>query len=126
MSDKLSGTIVRVVIAGVFLWFGTNQLISPSDWTNWVPLWMDAFPIPTETLVIMHGLFEVVFGLALIIGFQTRIAAGMLAASLLFTVVHLPYGALMIRDLGITLVTAALVFQKDAYTYRDVARRRLK
>ena len=124
MSDKLSGTIIRVAIAGVFLWFGTSQLISPSEWANWVPMWMDALPISTEMLVVMHGLFEVVFGLALLIGFRTRIAAGMLAASLLFTVVHLPYGALMIRDLGITLVTAALVFQNDAYTYRDAMRRR--
>ena len=120
MSDKLSGTIVRVVIAGVFLWFGINQLLSPADWTNWVPLWMDAVPIPTETLVIMHGLFEVVFGIALLVGFQTRIAAGALALSLLFTTIHIPYGALMIRDLGLALVTAALVFQKNAYTYKNL------
>ncbi|MFT4308331.1 MAG: DoxX family protein [Candidatus Woesearchaeota archaeon] len=122
ITEKTANTAIRIGIAGVFLWFGVSQLLSPSDWTNWVPMWMDAVPIPTETLVIMHGLFEVVFGFALLIGFQTRIAAGMLAASLLFTVFNLNYGETMIRDLGLLIVTGALVFQKDAYTYRDVIR----
>lgn len=121
--NKLSGTIVRIVIAGVFLWFGVSQLISPADWTHWVPMWLDFMPFSLETLVLLHGLFEVTFGIALLIGFKTRIAAGMLAASLLFTALHMPYGALMIRDLGLTLVTFALVFQEDEYTYKDLSNR---
>jgi uncharacterized membrane protein YphA (DoxX/SURF4 family) len=121
-AEKGANTAIRAGIAGVFLWFGISQLLDPAGWTSWVPLWMDALPIATETLVLIHGAFETLFGLALLVGFQTRIAAAGLALSLLFTTIHLAYGPTMIRDLGLLIVTIALVFQKNAYTYRDLKR----
>jgi putative oxidoreductase len=122
MNEKSANTAIRAGIAGVFLWFGVSQLLDPAGWTSWVPLWMDALPIATETLILIHGAFETLFGLALLTGFQTRIAAAGLFASLLFTTIHLNYGPTMIRDLGLLIVTIALVFQKNAYTYRDLKR----
>jgi uncharacterized membrane protein YphA (DoxX/SURF4 family) len=121
-AEKGANTAIRAGIAGVFLWFGISQLLDPAGWTSWIPLWMDALPIATETLVLIHGAFETLFGLALLVGFQTRIAAAGLAVSLLFTTIHLNYGPTMIRDLGLLIVTIALVFQKNAYTYRDLKR----
>jgi putative oxidoreductase len=81
----------RLLLSSVFLWAGVGQLRDPAGTEQYfehahVPGGMAAVWIS----IIIH----IVFGLALLVGFQTRIAAAILALFCLGTAfgVHLPAG----------------------------------
>ena len=76
--------ILRLGIGAIFLWFGFDQWIHTSDWLAYVPQSIsDMLHIGVATIVHLNGLFEIIFGLALFLGFYTRIAAFFLALHLL-------------------------------------------
>jgi putative oxidoreductase len=71
----------RVAVVAVFVWSGVGKLMAPAGLTGMLS--SKGFPMPM-LLTYVAGLAEVVFGLLVAIGWQTRIASIALIA---FTIV---------------------------------------
>ena len=110
--------IMRIGLGVVIFLAGAHKLVAPDVWTKyaapWVTaLWPDSI-VSFELVMMANGVFELLFGIALIAGFYTTIVAGVITLSLLAVVFDLATGAILsgkfvdilIRDLG--LVALAL------------------
>ena len=100
--------IARVSISLVFLWFGLNELINTEEWVTWLPQFAHNLPIAPTTLVLINGTFEIIFGGLLLLGLFTRITAFLLFIHLLGISFSVGYSDVMIRDLGLSLVTLSI------------------
>ena len=105
---KLSGTgkyapvVVRLGLSLVLLWFGINQILYPLNWFGWVPPSVSAF-MDVHMVVLINGIFEVVFGLLLLVGIFTRFASFLLALHLLGITLSIGLNEIGVRDFGLTL-----------------------
>jgi len=102
---------LRVGLAFVFIWFGWSGLTNPTMWVGLVPAWTAMFG-SAYNLVLIHGAFELILGLTLLFGFYTRLSAALLLLSLLQTLTILGWGAVMVRDIGLTLALLSIVLAK--------------
>jgi uncharacterized membrane protein YphA (DoxX/SURF4 family) len=120
--------INRIGLSLVFLWFGISQLVNPLNFIGYLPDWapsmmdrmmgsntggmmsmMTGIASPNAILLIrLNGVFELILGTMLILGFFTRIAALLLAAHLFFITIELGYGDVAVRDIGLTISTIAV------------------
>lgn len=101
--------ILRLSLASVFLWFGFSQLFDSLAWVNIVPNWAVAFfHVPPAMIVMGNGLFEVIFGTLLAMGFWVRFSSFLLAIHLLIISFDFGFSAIGIRDLGLSLSAFAL------------------
>jgi putative oxidoreductase len=67
----------RILLATLFVWSGLAKMLAPSA----TAAFMASGGLPaSETLVVVVSLFELLFGLALGVGIQTRVTAFSLAA----------------------------------------------
>lgn len=98
---------LRWTIALVFLWFGFQQLIQPSAWVDFLPVWTGYIPMPAEMLIRLNGWVEVLCGVLLAFGAFTRVVAGVLGLHLLGIAVSVS-GAIGVRD-GALAVCALIV-----------------
>jgi uncharacterized membrane protein YphA (DoxX/SURF4 family) len=60
-------------------------------------------------LIYFNGWFELVFGLALFVGFYTRLSAFLIAIHLLHITITVGYSAIGVRDFGLA-ISALSVF----------------
>ena len=74
--------LVRLALSVVFLWFGLNQLFDAASFMGFVPSWAYNLPVSVTTLVLFNGVFETIFGLALLLGVFVRPVAFLLALHL--------------------------------------------
>jgi uncharacterized membrane protein YphA (DoxX/SURF4 family) len=110
--------VLRIGMALVMLWFGSQQLMDPAKWVSFLPGWVESLPLTSIAFVQINGLFELVASILLLIGFQTQIVAGILAAHLLGITLSIGYTATGIRDFGITIALIALALSgPDEWTY---------
>src|SRR3989338_1083144 len=126
-NKKYSTDMVRIALALVFLWFGINQLINPESFLGYVPQWlyphepqmmhehpfqfMHGIPnVQVHAIIMSNGIFETIFGILLLIGFFTRIAAFLLALHLFGISFSLGYNDVAVRDFGLALATISLIF----------------
>ena len=101
----------------LFLWFGLPQVTAPTDWVAWVPQWTESLGLSAATVVLLNGLFEVVLGVLLAIGFYTRIAALLLSLHLLFIAYEIGYNDIGMRDFALAVATLSLaMFEPDQCT----------
>ena len=99
--------VARLGISLVFLWFGVNQLLFPSDFMGYLSdylLQMES----AEMFVIFNGLFETIAGTLLLLGIFTRPVALILSLHLLVIAASLGYNDISVRDTGIAIVAFAL------------------
>ncbi len=97
-----SPTVLRIGMALIAIWFGAQELLYPQMWVSYIPDSVVAFShLNANFLVHMNGAFELVFGLALLVGIKTRITAFLLSIHMLDITYVVGYGALGIRDLGL-------------------------
>lgn len=107
--SSYSPVVLRIGIALVFLWFGTNQFIDTNAWIGFVPDSIVSLSgLSTATLVHLNGIFEIVFGVALLLGFFTRYAAFLLALHILDITYIVGFDAIGVRDFGLSLATIAI------------------
>jgi uncharacterized membrane protein YphA (DoxX/SURF4 family) len=106
--DKYSAPVLRISVSLVFLWFGISQLTSPSDWTVFLPSWTSSLLISQNVIIYFNGTFEVILGLALILGIWTRLIALVLSLHLFSITLALGYGPLAVRDFGLALATFSI------------------
>jgi uncharacterized membrane protein YphA (DoxX/SURF4 family) len=104
-------TIIRIGLAGVLLWFGAQQLMDTTSWTGYVPeMVVSMSGIPAKTLVLANGATEVAFGLMLLLGLFTRVAAFVMALHLAGIAFSLGVNAVAVRDWGLFAALLGLVF----------------
>lgn len=114
--SKPSAIIIRWSLAGLYLWFGTQQLLHPSQWTDLLPVWTGYLPVPGEMFISLNGWMEVVLGGALFLGLYARIAALILGAHLVVIALSVG-GSIGVRDFVLALTTLALALSApDAWT----------
>lgn len=101
--------VLRIGIALVFLWFGFQQLWHPDSWTSFIPnIALSLSGLTAQTLVLLNGSFEVVFSLALIAGFNTQVAALLLALHMFDIAYVVGYDAIGVRDFGLAIATLSV------------------
>jgi uncharacterized membrane protein YphA (DoxX/SURF4 family) len=119
-SKKLSDfapVVLRLGLAGVYIWFGFSQLANPTMWTSLVPAWASGFlGLGTMTIIYMNGIFEVIAGGLLAFGVGVRPVSGLLFVHLLVITSHLGVGPIGVRDFGLSFATLALfLFGEDEH-----------
>ncbi|MBI2139950.1 DoxX family protein [Candidatus Woesearchaeota archaeon] len=115
---------VRLGISFVVLWFGISQLANPGSWLGYLPSWSSALPIQPESLVFLNGMFETIVGLLLILGFLTRIAAGLAGLHILAIAFSLGYNDVAVRDIGLSVMAfAAALYGPDKYCLERILRK---
>jgi uncharacterized membrane protein YphA (DoxX/SURF4 family) len=110
--NKYSATVLRIGIALVFLWFGTQQIIDPSVWTSYIPEGIvGIFSLSAVKLVYLNGLFEIIFASALLLGYFTRFSALLLALHMLDITYIVGFDAIGVRDFGLAVATIVIFMQ---------------
>ncbi len=103
--------ILRLSLAIVFLWFGFSQLMDGVNWVYLVPEWaVNIIHLPPAMIVLGNGLFEVVAGTLLAMGFFVRPIAVLLALHLALIAFELGLTPVGVRDFGLTMATLSLAF----------------
>lgn len=73
-------SILRFGLATVFIWFGVSQLLNPTEWIGWVPVWaMELSGLSDMTILKINAFVEIVGGALLAFGIYTRVVAAVLA-----------------------------------------------
>jgi putative oxidoreductase len=85
----------RVLLSAMFIMSGYSKVVDPAGTAGMIA--GAGFPAATA-LAYLAGIFELVAGLAVIVGFQTRIAAILLAAFTVFTGLVFHSGAIAVPD----------------------------
>jgi putative oxidoreductase len=99
---SLAILIGRILLAAMFVLAGFGKLTDIGGTAGW----FGSIGLPAPTIVaVLVGLLELVAGLAIVVGFQTRIAALALA---LFTI-----GATLIAHTNFADMMQFLIFQKN-------------
>ena len=98
-----SRVVLRWSWVVLFFWFGTQQLIHPSQWVTFLPGWTGYFPAPAEMLIQLNGWMEVCLAAMLLLGFYTRFAATVLSLHLAGIAASVG-GAIGVRDAALAAV----------------------
>ena len=104
-----SPVILRIGISLVFLWFGISQISDPTSWLAYVPQSIsDMTHVSIPAIVFLNGLFEIIFGSALLLGFKTRFVSFFLALHILDITYVVGFDSTGVRDFGITIASIAI------------------
>lgn len=114
----LAPIVLRIGIALVFLWFGYSQVSDQVQWTAYVPeSIVNLSGLKVETLVLLNGLFELIFGAALLVGFWTRTSALLLALHMIEITYIVGFDATGVRDFGLSIAAISVfLYGKDRLT----------
>ena len=105
---KYAPFILRLALSFVLLWFAYNQLTHTSMWIRLLPGWTNMFGLRPETLIHMNAWFEIIVGLALLVGFYTRLAGLLISLHIFHIAYVLGYGAVAVRDIGLALAALSI------------------
>lgn len=105
---RYSAPLLRIAMSLVFIYFGFKQIISPADWTGFVPDIALSFGISALNIVIINSLVELIFGIFMLIGLFTRVSSALLTIHLLVISLSIGFNPLGIRDFGLTIATLAV------------------
>ena len=104
--ELYSKAVLRLGMAIVILWFSIQQFLFASVWTAYIPDSVVAIThLNSITLVYLNAFFELIFGLSLFFGWQTRLAAFLLSAHLFNISFVVGYGEIGMRDFGLAVAT---------------------
>lgn len=106
---KFAPLILRVGLALVFLWFGSQQVMHPEAWVGLIPEWVTSFSgLYALHVVYSNGAFEIIFGLCLLVGYFTRVAAFLLSIHLIGIIFSVGYNDVGVRDFGLLMSTISV------------------
>ena len=104
--ELYSASILRYGMAAVILWFSVAQFFNATQWTAYVPDSIVSMTgISAVVLVYFNATFELIFGILLLLGWQTRPVAFLLAAHLFDIMYIVGYGEIGVRDFGLAVAT---------------------
>jgi uncharacterized membrane protein YphA (DoxX/SURF4 family) len=99
-------SVLRYGMVAVILWFSLQQFLHNNLYTAYIP---DSVVVLTHMsatiLVFFNALFELVFGILLAFGWQTRIVSLLLALHLFDIMYVVGYGEIGVRDFGLAVAT---------------------
>ncbi|OCO98377.1 MULTISPECIES: DoxX family protein [unclassified Ensifer] len=115
MPQNVVVLVGRILLSIMFIMSGFGKLMDPSGTAQMIT--GAGWPAPTA-LAYLAGLFELVAGLAVFVGFQTKIAAYLLAAFSLVTAFAFHSGAINIPNFppeanGLLTVFNGLMMMKN-------------
>lgn len=123
--QKYSQIVLRVGLGLVFFWFATQQLQDPTLWTGVLPDFTKNLPLSQITFIYLNGIFEIIFGILLILGFQTRIVTLILALHMFGIVFSVGYNATGVRDFGLAFALVSIFLNgESAYSLDEWIRRK--
>ncbi len=103
---KYAPVVLRYGMTLVILWFSLQQFLHAADWTAYVPdSTVSLSHLSATTLVYLNALFEIVFGVLLAFGWQTRVVGLLLALHLFEIMFTVGYGETGMRDFGLAVAT---------------------
>jgi uncharacterized membrane protein YphA (DoxX/SURF4 family) len=123
LNKNIAPVILRYGLSLVFIWFGINQLLNPSNFLGYLPNFIFSSDY-ASTFVIINGLFEIILSLFLIAGKFTRIVAFILSLHLIGIIFELGYGEVAIRDFGLLVATLSIMFYGPDSLSMDKRRRK--
>ena len=106
--EEYAPLVLRISMSLVILWFGLTNIFNPQSLVGYLPKIAYSLPIEPLTFMIFTGIFEVVFGLLLIIGLFTRISSFILFLHILIIMFGLGYNDIAVRDFGLALATLVI------------------
>ncbi|MFA6050335.1 MAG: DoxX family protein [Candidatus Paceibacterota bacterium] len=107
--QRLGVHLLRLGLATVFLWFGFSQIFNSLSWVAIVPTWaVDLIHLPPAMIVVGNGVFEIVLGSLLALGFFVRPIALVLALHLMPIAFDFGFVATGVRDFGIIISALSL------------------
>jgi len=102
--ETSASAVLRYGIGAVILWFSIQQFIHNSAYVGFIPDSIVSLThISANILVFFNAMFELVFGLLLVFGWQTRIVATLLALHMFDIMWVVGYGDIGVRDFGIAV-----------------------
>ena len=106
--SNYSPNVLRIGVSLVFLWFGINQVLDPDYFISYLPDFILNFSNPAN-FVIFNGIFEVIFGILLLLGLFTRLVSIILTLHLFGVIFSLGYNEISVRDFGL-MISSFVVF----------------
>ncbi|MFO0718450.1 MAG: DoxX family membrane protein [Candidatus Paceibacterota bacterium] len=104
--------VLRFGIAAVFLWFGIQQVMHPSQWVRMLPDWAILKSLPafftSEKIILTNGILEIIGAVLLILNIFTRIVALLLALHLAGIAWSFGLSPTGVRDGGLAIATFSL------------------
>jgi hypothetical protein len=118
---------MRLSLAGVFIWFGVQQVYSPSDWSHYVPSFAaDVSGVDPRVLIGIHGTLLLVAAAGLLsgvlLGVTSLLGVALLAQIVLGLAVENDDKNLIVRDLGLMGLALALVFDPTRVPWPSLQR----
>ena len=96
--------VLRIALAMVMLWFGSQQYLNTGAWLAYVPASVVSLTgLSATALVYLNGALELVLGIALLVGWGTRWVALILMLHLLDIAYIVGYGEIAVRDFGLAM-----------------------
>ncbi|MBI4919035.1 DoxX family membrane protein, partial [archaeon] len=80
------------------------------DFIGYLPVFLLNY-VSAGNLIMFNGLFELIFGTMLILGFFTRVTAFILAGHLFSIMLSLGYNDVAVRDFGLSLATFSILLR---------------
>jgi len=100
--------VLRISLGLVFLWFGFTSIFNHESLVGYLPEFAYSLEISLQSIMLLNGIFEIVFGTLLIIGLFTRVVAFILFLHILSIMFLLGYNDVAIRDFGLAFATLAI------------------
>ena len=100
--------VLRISISLMILWFGFTSIFNHEFLIGYLPEFFYSLEISLQSIMLLNGIFEIVFGTLLIIGLFTRAVAFILFLHILSIMFSLGYNDVAIRDFGLAFATLAV------------------
>ncbi len=106
--------VLGIGLGFTFLYAGISSFTDPRPWIGFFPEWTEAIAVPS-TLLVVHGIVQVIVGAALAGGFMLRVASAIAALDLAAIIVFYGIDAVTFRDAGLLVMAAVLyrIARKD-------------
>lgn len=101
--------VLRIGVSLLMLWFGFTNILSPNTLVGYLsPSFTNILPVSPLTFMIINGIVEILFGLALLLGCLTRTAALLTSLHILGIAINLGYNDIAIRDYALAIAAFAV------------------
>lgn len=107
LEEKHAWLILKLGLVAVYLYFAYEQLSNPSAWEGLVPLWF-ADIVPAKTVVLANGTFELIASVLILLNFQVRWLALLLAIHLFVITGVVGFNPTGVRDFGLAMASLSL------------------
>jgi len=110
---KYAPAVLRISISLLFLWFGLTSIFNYQVLQGYVPVFAYSFSLSIKSILLINGLFEVIFGLSLLIGFKIKISSLLLSIHTFLIAISLGYNEVAVRDFAIAFATFSIFLNGD-------------